>query len=96
MKRSIFPDGETFLLCGAFEPHLGWDGMEWDADELPHLSASINDPKGQASKENPSGGICSMNPTVKSGIPLMHWQHARSNQLFPQMTSVVVPTWCQA
>ena len=26
MKRSIFPDGETFLLCGAFEPHLGWNG----------------------------------------------------------------------
>ena len=37
-----------------------------------------------------------MKPTVKNGIPLMHWQHARYNQLFPQMTSVVVPTWCQA
>ena len=27
MKHSIFPDGETLLLCGAFEPHLGWNGM---------------------------------------------------------------------
>jgi hypothetical protein len=70
--------------------------MEWDADELPHLSASNNDPKGQSRKENPSEGICSMKPAVKSGIPLMHCQHAVSNTLFPRMNFFVVLTWCQA
>jgi len=27
MKQAIFPDGETFLLCAAIEPHLGRNRM---------------------------------------------------------------------
>jgi len=31
------PEGETFLSCAAFEPHVEWK----DADELPHISTCI-------------------------------------------------------
>ena len=65
MKYSLVLDGEAFLLCGAFEPHLGWNWMRMNYRIFQRLLMTGKpSPKRESLRK----------PTVKSGIPLIKSQ----------------------